>query len=109
MVNQLRHIIFLIAILLFALPSQAAKVTYHILTLLIDNTIYHMVDAANGHRLEAVKVVVDNQTTVELPAHYKSPLATGFKYYKPEDITIGASVPHQTLRQYPQPQQGHSL
>lgn len=34
----------------------------------------------------AFKVVVDNQTTVELPAHYKSPLATGFTYYETKDI-----------------------
>ena len=64
--------------------ALAAKVTYHILTLPIPdpaipgNYNYHMKDAVIGHRLEAFKVVVDNQTTVELPAHYKSPLATGF-------------------------------
>lgn len=71
----------------------AAKVTYHILTLPIPNTAedptaydYHMVSAATGKRLEAVKVVVDNQNTVELPAHYKSPLAENFTYYEPKDI-----------------------
>ena len=90
-----KHIVFgflAISCLLFVLPVQAAKVTYHILTLPIDNDIYHMVSAANGKRLEAVKVVVDNQTTVELPAHYKSPLATGFTYYAPSDITIGSTI-----------------
>ena len=66
--------------------AWAAKVTYHILTLPINNDIYHMKDAVSGKRLEAVKIVVDNQTTVELPAHYKSPLATGFTYYEPKDI-----------------------
>ena len=71
----------------------AAKVTYHILTLPIDSTSrynYHMKPVVHGYRLEAVKVVVDNQTTVELPAHYKSPLAKNFKYYIPTDITIGS-------------------
>ena len=67
--------------------AWAAKVTYHILTLPIDNSIYHMKSEVSGKRLEAVKVVVDNQSTVELPAHFKSPLATDFIYYKPEDIT----------------------
>ena len=74
--------------------AWAAKVTYHILTLPIDSTSrynHHMKLAIHSHRLEAVKVIVDNQTTVELPAQYKSPLAKNFKYYKPEDITIGAT------------------
>ena len=72
--------------------AWAAKVTYHILTLPIDNSIYHMKSEVSGHRLEAVKVVVNNQTTVELPAHYKSPLAENFKYYLPGDINIGSSA-----------------
>lgn len=46
-----------------------------------------MKDFVTGWRLEAVKVVVNNQTTVELPAQYKSPLATGFTYYKTTDVT----------------------
>jgi len=71
---------------------RAAKVTYHILTLPINpsNYDYHMKSDITGYRLEAVKVVVDNQNTVELPAHYKSPLATDFTYYEPKDI-IGRS------------------
>ena len=75
--------------------AWAAKVTYHILTLPIDPSTrydYHMKAAVTGYRLEAVKVVVNNQTTVELPAHYKSPLATGFTYYEPKDITSGGSA-----------------
>ena len=67
--------------------AWAAKVTYHILTLPIDNTIYKMKSGVNGKRLEAVKIIVDKQTTVELPAHYKSPLAENFKYYETKDIT----------------------
>lgn len=72
----------------------AATVTYHILTLPIDPSRYdyHMKSEVTGHRLEAFKVVVNDQTTVELPAHYKSPLATGFTYYKPDDITKGGSA-----------------
>ena len=92
---RIRHIALIFTLLVFggiANDTRAAKVTYHILTLPIDNSIYHMSSAVAGHRLEAVKVVVDNQSTVELPAHYKSPLAYDFKYYKPEDIEIGSSA-----------------
>jgi len=74
--------------------TWGATVTYHILTLPIDPTTrydYHMKSAVTGHRLEALKVVV-NQSTVGLPDHYKSPLATGFTYYKPDDITSGGSA-----------------
>ena len=82
--------IFLLLLLPGGMGNEAwaAKVTYHILTLPINPSEYdyHMKSAVTGKRLEAIKVVVDNQTAVELPAHYKSPLATGFTYYKPEDI-----------------------
>lgn len=67
--------------------AQAATVTYHILTLPINNDIYHMKREVSDKRLEAVKIIVDKQTTVELPAHYKSPLAENFTYYEPKDIT----------------------
>jgi hypothetical protein len=69
--------------------AWAAKVTYHILTLPIDPSRYnyHMKSTVTGYRLEALKVVVDNVDQVGLPAHYKSPLATGFTYYKASDIT----------------------
>lgn len=88
------HIIRIFTLLLLLLmagatnEAWAAKVTYHILTLPIDPSYYdyHMKSTVVGHRLEAFKIVVDNQSNVELPAHYKSPLATGFTYYKPEDI-----------------------
>lgn len=93
------HIIRIFTLLLLMLAggtaneAWAAKVTYHILTLPIDNTIYNMKSGVNGKRLEAVKIIVDNQTTVELPAHYKSPLAENFTYYEPKDITgHGASA-----------------
>ena len=67
--------------------TWAATVTYHILTLPIDNDIYHMKTEVNGWRLEAVKVVVDNADKVRLPSQYKSPLVSEFKYYKASDIT----------------------
>ena len=88
------HIIYILGLLLIVggITNNvwATKVTYHILTLPIDSVNrynYHMKAAVHGHRLEALKVVVDNVNTVELPAHYKSPLATGFTYYEPKDIT----------------------
>ncbi len=86
------HIIRIFTLLLLMLAggtaneAWAATVTYHILTLPIDNTIYKMKSGVNGKRLEAVKIIVD-QTAVELPAHYKSPLAENFKYYETKDIT----------------------
>ena len=82
---------FLLTLLLLCgVANEAAaghKVTYHILTKGIDNTIYHMSSALNGKRLEAVRVVDNNATTVELPAAYKSPLAHNFKYYESSNVT----------------------
>lgn len=73
----------------------AYKVTYHVLTLPINNTDAHMVADVNGKRLEAVRAIVDNATTIELPAHFKSPLATNFKYYKADQINAsGATYLH---------------
>ena len=101
MVALKRHITLIIFLLLLGgmkSESWAAKVTYHILTLPIVNPAtegsynWHMNPVVYDHRLEAVKIVVDNQTSVELPAHYKSPLATGFTYYAPSQITIGSTV-----------------
>ena len=37
-------------------------------------------------------VTVDKQTTVDMPDHYKSPLATGFTYYEPKDVTKSGSA-----------------
>ena len=75
----------------------ATNVTYHILTLPIDNNIYHMKDEISGKRLEAFKVTVNNQTTLGLPAQYKSPLATGFTYYSISDPNITKSGSAVTL------------
>ena len=76
----------------------ATKVTYHILTLPIPdpevegNYDFHMQSDLIGKRLEAVKVTVDNQSELELPAHYKSPLATGFTYYNATDVIVSGSA-----------------
>ena len=73
----------------------AYKVIYHILTLPIDNSIYHMngsENVLNGKRLEAVRVVDNNATKVNLPEAYKSPLAKNFKYYESTNVTKYAAV-----------------
>ena len=75
--------------------ARAYKVTYHILTLPIDNNVYHMDGSGNvinGKRLEAIRVVDNNATTVNLPDAYKSPLAKEFKYYASTDITSHDAV-----------------
>ena len=92
MVKRIRHIALVFFMLLLGgvvNEAWAANVTYHILTLPIDPSRYDykMKDEIEGWRLEAVKVVVNNQTTVELPAQYKSPLVSGFTYYNASDIT----------------------
>ena len=70
--------------------AWAYKVTYHVLTLEIDASKTHMVSAVNGKRLEAVRAIVDNATSIELPAHFKSPLATNFKYYAADQVEASA-------------------
>ena len=37
-------------------------------------------------RMEAVRVIVDDASNVELDEHFRSPLATNFKYYAAEDV-----------------------
>ena len=90
------HIIRLFVLLLMLVSGAAnhawaTNVTYHILTLPIDSVNrynYHMKPFVHGWRLEAFKVVVNNQGKLELPAQYKSPLVTSgsFKYYKASDV-----------------------
>ena len=96
-----RHIIRLFALLLLLAGGVnnevwgAYKVTYHILTLPINNSIYHM-DGSDGifagKRLEAVRVIDNNATTVQLPDDYKSPLAKNFKYYASSNVTKSATA-----------------
>ena len=94
--KQYRHIAyFLLTLLLLtgvANKTWATDVTYHILTLPIDNSIYHMTSTVNDKRLEAFKVTIKGQSQLELPAAYKSPLATGFTYYATGDVTKSASA-----------------
>ena len=78
--------------------AWATDVTYHILTLPIPdpsvpgNYNYHMTSAVTGKRLEAFKVTIKGQSQLELPAAYKSPLATGFTYYATGDVTESPSA-----------------
>ena len=85
---QFRHprvFTFLFTLLLLggmANSAWAYKVRYHILTLPFDvknhnNSAVYKEDI----RVEALLVVVNDSSTIELPAQYKSPLATDFKYY----------------------------
>lgn len=72
--------------------AWAYKVTYHVLTLPINYTDAHMVLDVNGKRLEAVRAIVDNATSIELPAHFKSPLAKNFKYYAADQVEASAAT-----------------
>ena len=95
--RQYKYITILALLLLLSGVADrlyAAKVTYHILTLPIDpkSYDYHMVDAVTGKRLEAVRAIVDNATTIELPAHFKSPLAENFTYYAEDQVEASAAT-----------------
>ena len=70
----------------------ATDVTYHILTLPIDNSVYHMKAELSDKRLEAFKVTVTGQSQLELPAAYKSPLVGSFTYYAASDVTVSGSA-----------------
>ena len=72
--------------------TWAFKVTYHVLTLEINSTDANMVSAVNGKRLEAIRVIVDNAATIELPAHFKSPLAENFKYWADNQVEKSAAT-----------------
>ena len=98
---QFRHprvFTFLFTLLLLtgvANQAWAYKVTYHILTRKINNSIYHMKDAFSDKRLEAVRVVDANatgETKIGLPAAFKSPLAKNFRYYLSGKVTNSGSA-----------------
>ena len=72
--------------------AWATDVTYHILTLPIDNSVYHMKAELSGKRLEAFKVTIKGQSQLELPAQYKSPLVGEFTYYAASDVTVSGSA-----------------
>lgn len=98
---RIRHIALIFTLLLLggiANDTRAAKVTYHILTLPIDHTkgTKNTKSEYDGKRMEAVRTIVDNANTVELPADFKSPLAKNFRYYPSSFVTNhGASAIYQ--------------
>ena len=95
---QFRHtrvFTFLLTLLLLGGAGNKAwaiKAYYHILTLPINTAegynTYHLNDAFDGYRLEALRVMVDNAQNVELPAAYKSPLAKNFRYYYDDGTNV---------------------
>lgn len=96
--KQHRFILRILLVALILLAGGAANkawatdVTYHILTLPIDNSIYHMTSTVSGKRLEAFKVTVPGQSNLELPTAYKSPLVGSFTYYAASDVTESGSA-----------------
>lgn len=95
MIKRIRHIALILTLLLLGgmvNEAWAYKVTYHILTKPINNSIYHLKDVFSGKRLEAVRVVDNSATTIGLPEAFKSPLAENFRYYASSDVTKSASA-----------------
>ena len=94
--KRYRHIAYFLLTLLLvggmASEAWAAKVTYHVLTLPIDASTAGMVSAVNGKRLEAIRVIVDNAANIELPDHFKSPLADNFKYWADDQVEKSAAT-----------------
>ena len=91
---HIRLLVVLMMLMVGGVANEAwaqTKVTYHILTLKIDPSTgynYQMVSGVTGYRLEAIKVVVD-QSSVELPSQFKSPLATNYRYYPASAVVKG--------------------
>ena len=92
MVKRQLHIIRIFTLLLLLLTGMgnevwaAYKVTYHILTLPMTSTRPGNTDPTYyGWRTEAIKVEVASASTIQLEAHFKSPLAKNFTYY-PESV-----------------------
>lgn len=95
MILRKQHIIQVMLLLLFggmANLAWAYKVTYHILTLPMSSATYNIKSDYDGKRMEAIRVIVNNATTVELPDHFKSPLAKDFKYYESSQVTKSATA-----------------
>jgi len=87
--KQYRHIALILTLLLLGSvvnEAWATKVTYHIITLPMNHETLHTQAKYDGWRMEAVRVIVDVQTEVRLPDHFKSPLAKNFKYWSSESI-----------------------
>ena len=91
---HIRLLVVLMMLMVGGVANEAwaqTKVTYHIRTLKIDPSTgynYQMVSGVTGYRLEAIKVVVD-QSSVELPSQFKSPLATNYRYYPASAVVKG--------------------
>ena len=88
--RHIQTLVFTVLLLLaggMTYSAWAATVTYHILTLPMTSTRPgNTLSTFYNWRTEAVKVVVNNATTPDLPAHYKSPLANNFQYYAASSI-----------------------
>ena len=98
-----RHIRTLLILLLMLIGGSAnnawaAKVTYHVLTLPFTTKKADGTNFQENIRVEAIRVIVDNGTQVELPAHFKSPLAENFTYYAADYVT--QSVNPEDIYQY---------
>ena len=67
--------------------AWAYKVTYYILTLPLDDSkgTANTKSTYDGWRMEAIRVVINDASNIELPAHFKSPLAKNFTFY-PKDV-----------------------
>ena len=92
---RVKHIAMILTLLLIGSmvnEAWAYKVTYHILTLPMSSSTYNIKSEYGGKRMEAIRVIVNNATTVELPDHFKSPLATDFKYYEASQVTKSAAA-----------------
>ena len=74
--------------------GQSYKVTYHILALPMDHSkgTANTTAAYDGWRTEAIKVEVASASTIQLEAHFKSPLAKNFTYYPESVVTKDATA-----------------
>lgn len=98
MVKRIQYIALIFILLLLGGVANKAwagyKVTYHILTLPMDHTkgTANTNASYDDWRTEAIKVVVANASTIQLEAHFKSPLAKNFTYYPESVITKDATA-----------------
>ena len=80
--RHIRVFTFLLTLLLLCgVASEAWAVKYHILTLPFNVRNHNNTNDYRANiRVEAL-LCESNKTTIELPAQFRSPLATGFKYW----------------------------
>lgn len=103
--TRIKHIVLILTMLLLGGITNEAwgyKVTYHILTLPFTTQNAdgsgNLSNRFSGIRVEAIRVIVDDATTVGLPPHFMSPLAENFQYY------ASANVTRQTASNFTNPQ-----